>query len=141
VFRKASEEKSCGAVIWRKRDGAREYLLAQHNGGHWSFPKGHVEEGETEEDTAHREILEETGLNARIDTSFRQVTTYYPKQGVVKDVIYFLATVVDGEECAQESEISQLAWLPLQDTLEKLTYACDEEVLLSAEKALSESRT
>ena len=76
TFHKAAEEKSCGAVIWRGTPGEHQYLLARHNGGHWSFPKGHVEGEETEIQTAQREILEETGLQAEIDTNFRQVVTY-----------------------------------------------------------------
>lgn len=136
VFHKAAEEKSCGAVIWREADGRRQYLLARHNGGHWSFPKGHVENGETEEETARREILEETGLIARVDTSFRQTVTYYPKPGIVKDVIFFLASPAGGTERAQEEEISQLAWLSFPEARERITFAADEEVLLAAEEHL-----
>ena len=57
-------EKSCGAIVYRKFHGNIELLLIKNqNGGHWSFPKGHVEEGETEEQTAVREIMEETGIS------------------------------------------------------------------------------
>ena len=57
-------EKSCGAIVFRKFHGNVEILLIKHaNGGHWSFPKGHVEEGETEVETATREIFEETGIS------------------------------------------------------------------------------
>lgn len=135
-FRKAAEEKSCGAVIWRERDGVGEYLLARHNGGHWSFPKGHVESGETEADTALREIREETGLLARLDTGFRYVSTYYPKPNVIKDVVFFLATVTGGTEHAQEEEIAQLCWLPFAETRQRLTFAADEELLLAAKAYL-----
>lgn len=137
-FTKASEEKSCGAVIWRQRDGAREYLLARHNGGHWSFPKGHVESGETEEETALREIREETGLTAQLDTGFRQVSTYYPKHNVIKDVVFFLATITGGTEHAQEEEISQLQWAPFEETRSLLTFATDEDILLAAEAYLEQ---
>ena len=137
MFRKAKEEKSCGAVIWRKEDGQRQYLLARHNGGHWSFPKGHVENNETEEETAMREILEETGLNARIDTSFRHQVTYSPKPGVIKDVIFFIAVPTGGMEHPQEAEISQLGWFSFQEAAERITYATDEEILLAAEAYLN----
>ena len=54
-----------------------EILLIRHkNGGHWAFPKGHVEKKETEEDTALREIREETGLEVLLDTGFRRAVTY-----------------------------------------------------------------
>ena len=138
VFRKAREEKSCGAVIWREEDGQRQYLLARHNGGHWSFPKGHVENDETEEETAMREILEETGLHARIDTSFRRQVTYSPKPGIVKDVIFFVAVPTGGDEHPQEAEISQLGWFSFQEAAERITYATDEEILLAAEAYLEQ---
>jgi len=138
LFHKAKEEKSCGAVIWREEGGQRQYLLARHNGGHWSFPKGHVENEETEEETALREILEETGLNARIDTSFRHQVTYSPKPGVIKDVIFFIATPTGGSERPQEAEISQLEWFSFQEAAERITYATDEEILLAAEAYLTQ---
>ena len=132
VFEKAGEEKSCGAVIWQKENSGIMYLLARHNGGHWSFPKGHVEQGETEVDTARREIWEETGLSAKIDTDFRQVVTYYPKPGIVKDVVFFLATIIDGTEKAQEEEIAEIRWFSFEDARDHITFASDEDVLLAA---------
>ena len=56
------KEKSCGALVVRRGAESPEILLIKHNGGHWAFPKGHVEAGETEEETALREVQEETGL-------------------------------------------------------------------------------
>ena len=140
VFRKAEEEKSCGAVVWREQDGVRQYLLARHNGGHWSFPKGHVEANEKEAETARREILEETGLAAEIDTGFRQVVTYYPKPGVVKDVIFFTATPAGGREHAQDEEIAEIGWFTFEEACPLVTFASDEEVLLAAERYLSKTR-
>lgn len=136
-FRKAQEEKSCGAVIWRGTPADHQYLLARHNGGHWSFPKGHVEGDETEIQTAQREILEETGLTAEIDDRFRQVVTYYPKPGVIKDVIFFTAQPTGGAEHAQEEEIAQIGWFSYGDARDLLTFATDEEVLLAAETYLT----
>lgn len=137
VFRKSREEKSCGAVIWRQSGGHREYLLVRHNGGHWSFPKGHVEGEETEAETAAREIWEETGLTAEIHTEFRRQVTYSPKPGVIKDVIFFTAAPTGGQECPQESEISQLGWFPFDEAARQITYATDEEILLAAEDYLN----
>lgn len=136
VFRKAREEKSCGAVIWREEAGRRAYLLARHNGGHWSFPKGHVEGDETETGTAAREILEETGLTASIDTGFRRVVTYAPAPGVVKDVVFFTAVPTGGREHPQEEEIAQLGWFSLAEAAERITYASDLDILLAADAYL-----
>lgn len=137
VFRKSREEKSCGAVVWRREAGQRQYLLVRHNGGHWSFPKGHVEDGETEAETAAREILEETGLSTEIRTDFRRKVTYSPRPGTVKDVIFFTAVPTGGQEHPQESEISQLGWFSFPDASERITYATDEEILLAAEAYLN----
>lgn len=138
LFRKAREEKSCGAVIWRGTAEDHQYLLAQHGASHWSFPKGHVEGAETEEETARREIREETGLEVDIDTQFRQVVTYYPAPGVVKDVIFFIASPTGGREHAQEEEIRQLGWFSFRDARPLVTFATDEEVLLAAETYIKE---
>lgn len=133
IFQKAAEEKSCGAVIWRGDSAHHQYLLVQHNGGHWSFPKGHMEDRETEVETALREIREETGLSARIDDRFRQVVTYYPMPGVVKDVVFFIAQPTGGTEHAQEAELRDLGWFSFQEARPRVTFATDEEVLLAAE--------
>ena len=134
TFTKAAEEKSCGAVIWRRTPEGHQYLLAQHGAQHWSFPKGHIEGRETEVETAQREIQEETGLTVKIDTGFRQVVTYYPKPGVIKDVIFFIAQPTGGHEHAQEKEIRQLGWFSFQDAKPLVTFATDVEVLKSAEE-------
>lgn len=138
VFTKAEEEKSCGAVIYQERSEGRRYLLAQHGASHWSFPKGHVEGSEREVETAAREILEETGLTVDIDTRFREVVTYYPKEGVIKDVIFFLATPTGGEEHAQEEEIRQLGWFSFEEAQPLVTFATDIEVLKAAEAYLDQ---
>ena len=133
VFTKAKEEKSCGAVIWRRGPQGHEFLLAQHGASHWSFPKGHIEGRETELETARREIFEETGLTVDIDQGFRQVVTYYPKPGVIKDVVFFIAQPTGGTERAQASEIRQLGWFPFQEAKPLVTFATDVEVLKEAE--------
>lgn len=140
IFRRAIQEKSCGAIVRRSTVGGSEYLLIRHNGGHWSFPKGHVEEGETEEQTAYREILEETGLTTEIDSSFRKVVTYSPKSGIMKDVIFFLAHPTGGTEQAQEEEIAQLGWFSFEDAVRIVTFATDTEVLELAEDFFSKKR-
>ena len=70
-------EKSCGGIVYRKFHGNTEILLIKHiKSGYWSFPKGHVENGETEEETAKREIKEETGdrKSTRLNSSHSRKT-------------------------------------------------------------------
>ncbi len=72
-------EKSCGAVLVRRAVSGWETLLIRHaNGGHWAFPKGHVEPGETEAQTALREIREETAIAASLWPGFRTVISSFP---------------------------------------------------------------
>ena len=73
------KEKSCGAIVYREKDGVEILLIKHKNGGHWAFPKGHVENKETEEETALREIWEETGLKVKLDKGFRRSVAYSPQ--------------------------------------------------------------
>ena len=85
-------EKSCGAVVFSRFDGAWHVLLIRHeHGRHISFPKGHVEAGESERQTAEREILEETGVRVRVDTGFRAENRYMARPDVEKLVVFFIA--------------------------------------------------
>lgn len=123
-------EKSCGAILCRDSGEMPQVLLIRHkNGGHWGFPKGHVEGSETEEETALREILEETGLKAKLDTGFRRVVTYSPKPLVMKDVIYFAAGPVGGQLKRQEAEVEDIRWSTLGEALELVTFETDRDVL------------
>lgn len=126
-------EKSCGAVVFRESENGTQILLIKHtNGGHWAFPKGHVESGETEEQTAIREISEETGLSVKLDTSYRKVVTYSPRRDIVKDVVYFIAVTDSAHTVAQENEISRIQWVDMQSAVEHVSYENDKKVLLGA---------
>lgn len=123
-------EKSCGAIIARQTEAGREILLIRHvNGGHWAFPKGHVEKDETEEQTALREIREETGLAVTLDAGFRTVVTYSPKPGVMKDVVYFAAEYTGGAAQMQVEEVSDIRWVNINDTDAFITYDNDKGIL------------
>lgn len=123
-------EKSCGAIVYRMVGENREFLLLRHkNGGHWSFPKGHVEKNETEEETATREIREETGLCVNLCTDIRLVTSFSPNPGVEKEVVYFAAIAEDMPLKGQEEEVLALRWLPFAQALALLTYENDKKLL------------
>lgn len=126
-------EKSCGAIVFRKFHGNTELLLIKHvNGGHWSFPKGHVEKGETEVETAIREIEEETGLQVIIDPTFRHVVSYSPKKDIKKDVIYFIAKAKNADIIPQVEEISAIRWVELNLVNSFLTYDNDKRLVNKA---------
>ncbi len=119
------KEKSCGALVVRRIGEEPEILLIKHRGGHWAFPKGHVEAGETEEQTAVREVCEETGLTVKLDTRYREMVTFSPAPRTMKDVIYFAATVISGVETPQLSEVSNVLWVPFSKATRYITYDND----------------
>ncbi|WP_119015733.1 bis(5'-nucleosyl)-tetraphosphatase [Anaeroplasma bactoclasticum] len=129
-------EKSCGAVLYLMKEGKRFYLIEKMRLGHYSLVKGHVEGNETEEETALREIKEETNLDAKLDTSFRQVITYSPKVGVIKDVVFFVGEIVSLDVKAQEEEVNQILFLEFEDAINTLTYESDKEILRLARRHL-----
>ena len=91
-MKEMKKEKSCGAVIYKIDENKRiSFLIVKQKTGNFGFPKGHVEEGETEKETAIREIKEETNIDALVDTNFRMVSTYSPAKGIIKDVVFFVA--------------------------------------------------
>lgn len=121
-------EKSCGAIVYRKSHGNTEILLIKHiNSGHWSFPKGHMENGETEIETAIREIKEETSVNVMIDPTFRETVSYFPKRDTQKTVVYFIARAKNYDFVPQEEEIAEIRWVDIGYASTILTYENDQE--------------
>ncbi len=131
-------EKSCGALTFRTEDGARCVLVIRHrHGGHWAFPKGHVEPGETERETAARETLEETGVRVRFADGFRETTRYSPARGVEKDVVYFVAEYDGGELRPQPEEVSEARFASADEAMALLTFDADKRLLALAEAFLA----
>lgn len=122
------KEKSCGALVVRLADNEPQVLLIKHNGGHWAFPKGHVENGETEEETAFREVKEETGLTVKIDARYREMVTFSPAPRTMKDVVYFVATVLGGVETPQLSEVSDVRWVSFDKAGDYITFDNDRQL-------------
>ena len=127
------DEKSCGALVYRKYHGNTEILLIKHiNSGHWAFPKGHVEEGETEIETAMREIKEETGIDVIIDQSFREIVTYSPRRDTHKEVVYFIAKAKNTDYTPQEDEIADIKWVEISRAGSVLAYENDKSIVNKA---------
>ena len=132
-------EKSCGAIVYRKHHGNLEILLIKHvNSGHWSFPKGHVEEGETEIETALREIKEETGIDVIIDPTFRETVSYFPRKDTQKVVVYFIGKAKGYEYTKQEEEIADIRWVDVGHANTVLTYENDKTIVNKARKAIKD---
>ena len=132
-----TKEKSCGALVYRKQGEAVQLLVLKHRmGGHWSFPKGHVEEGETETQTALREVREETGLSISLLEGFREQVSYSPRPGISKDVVYFLGFAEDSRTTPQEEEISEIRWVNLTRLQSYLTYENDLRMVRGVKRFL-----
>ena len=126
-------EKSCGALVVRREEDNYYILMIRHKaGGNRSFPKGHVEEGETEYETALREVMEETSSRIAIVSDFRATVNYRPSPGVMKEVVYFLAFTTSADIKAREGEIAEVEWVPLEKAEECLAHDNDKTVFRAA---------
>ena len=131
------KEKSCGCIVINDKN---EVLLIHHNAGHWDFPKGHVEEGETEVQTAIREVKEETNIDVKVNEKYRYTTKYSPKEDVMKEVVYFLAKNTSDNKEAQLEEVSEVKWFKMEEALEKITYDTSKELLVKLKKDLENNK-
>lgn len=127
------QEKSCGAIVLNSNN---EILLALHNAGHWGFTKGHVEQGETEEQTAIREVKEETNIDIEINTKYSYRMFYSPKEGVEKEVILFLGKCLNDGIKPQLEEIKELKWFSIEDAIKTITFDNAKDVLEQLKKDL-----
>ena len=125
-------EKSCGAAIYAVQKGQVLWLVEHMRGGHVSLCKGHMEAGESEHDTARREIFEETALSVRFVDDFRRTIRYSPYPDCTKLVVFFLAQADSMDTTVQQEEVAFVQWLPFEGAVAALTYEDDRRVLTAA---------
>jgi 8-oxo-dGTP pyrophosphatase MutT (NUDIX family) len=117
---------SSGGVVIRGTGETLEVLLIKDSYGHWTWAKGHLEKGETEEETALREISEETGLKTLkiIDSLGKQEYWFsLGEKKIFKTVTVFLVKAGSGEEIKiQVEEVQEAAWFAPQESIEKIEY-------------------
>ncbi len=106
-------EYSCGAVLFSEEGGVRRYVIVTEAAGHCSLVKGHMEEGESERETALREIGEEVGLRGvEFLPGFEERVSFPLARGAIKHIVFFLARC-DGQELhPREGEILAARLLP-----------------------------
>lgn len=119
------KETSCGIIPLRHDRGQWSVLLVQLHAGHWGFPKGHIESNEEIQETAIRELQEETGLTVKrflSDIVLKEVY-HFTHQGIAieKTVLYYIAEVV-GKVVIQEEEIKATKWVPLEDSVAAISF-------------------
>jgi len=135
-------ERSCGAVVFRTiNDEIRFLLIKNKRSAHWGFPKGHVETGETQPQTATREVLEETGLHIEIVPEFVSKSEYTIQGRVEKCVTIFLARTTDTKTTIQREEIEDYIWLNYDKAIETLRFENDKVILEKANTFLAGQQT
>lgn len=127
-------EKSCGAILFTRDSGERRYVLIRNIGGFYGFPKGHMETGETEKETALREIYEEVGIRPQLISGFREVDEHpIPNApGVIKQVVYFLGEYSCQEIRYQKEELMGAYLLPFDEAFARLQFDGIREIFLKA---------
>ena len=128
-------EKSCGAVIFVKKEDQTKYLLLNYAARHWDFVKGNVEQNETEKETTLRELKEETGINNAVFVDgFKETIAYfYRRQGLTvhKEVVFFIMES-HTEEVTLSFEHVGYVWMDYQHAMEKLNFRNAKDVLQKA---------
>ena len=128
-------DKVCGAVVFRKGK-ERQYIIIKNLSGHIGFPKGHCEDGESEEETARREVLEEIGISVSLIPGFRCEMHYEAAiEGEIleKTGVYFLAAVNEEAVKIQNEEIPDWWTLPYEEALQKVNFGSDRNILRRAQ--------
>jgi bis(5'-nucleosidyl)-tetraphosphatase len=125
-------EKSCGAVVYLKKEEQTKYLLLNYAAGHWDFVKGNVESNESEKETVLRELKEETAIrDATFIKDFREnITYFYRRQGLTvhKEVVFFIIET-QTEKVELSFEHVGYIWLDYKHAMEKLTFKNAKDVL------------
>ncbi|MDP2643239.1 MAG: NUDIX domain-containing protein [Candidatus Peregrinibacteria bacterium] len=134
------DEKSCGLVVFRKENNENLFLVLKYPGGHFDFPKGHIEDRDSSERaTALRELEEETGITSVkfIDTYREEISYNYNRKNTPsnKQVIFFLAETEE-KDVKISHEHTNYYWLPYDIAFEKLTFDNAKNLLKKAKSLL-----
>jgi bis(5'-nucleosidyl)-tetraphosphatase len=138
------EERSAGAVVFRRASGSRLYLLLKYPAGHWDLPKGNIEEGEEPLQTMVREVREETGIvDLKVVPGFKKKIEYfYRRDGkkVHKTVVFFLAETAS-EKVTISFEHQDSGWFAFAEALRTVTYPNAKRLIKEGEALLETWRT
>jgi 8-oxo-dGTP pyrophosphatase MutT (NUDIX family) len=127
---------SAGIVAYFKTGDTIEYLLLHYLGGHWDFPKGKLEAGETKEQAALRELEEETSLSVSIDPGFDISYSYTFKdknKQMIAKTVYFYTGQTNSKDVIISHEHQGYMWLDYEQSLYKLTYENAKGILAKAD--------
>ena len=133
-----NDEYSCGTVVFTRIDGQLRYCIMESIAGVYGFPKGHMERGETEEETALRETYEEVGLRVKLIPGFRTTDSHAlpQKPGVTKHITYFLAEAQDTNIHIQKEELASAAFMDYGQAMTKFQFPSSKRILTEAHQFL-----
>lgn len=137
------EQISAGIITFRMKDDSPEYLLLHYPHGHWDLPKGKIEDEESLQQAALRELQEETGLSAELIEGFESSVDYIFKhdgQLIKKTVVFFVGLASEGEITLSHEHIG-FEWLSYQDALKRLTFDNAKQLLERAKIFLEHKKT
>ena len=135
-------EFSAGGIVFKKATNSFEILVSQHSQHHgWVFPKGFIGDkkaGESKEETALREVQEETGIIGTIIEPLPPITYWYQMKGKKhkKTVYYYLMNYIGGNTANHDWEMENVEWLPIEKVAERLTFASDRKVWEEAKERI-----
>ena len=132
-------ENSCGAIVFN--ENTEKILLVKMHNGNWGFPKGHIENNETKEETAIREVYEETNVNIKIIPNFEREIKYIPNEKTIKKVTIFAGITQDEDVKIDTFEIEAFQWCTYEEALKLVTYKLQKDVLEKARKVFVKSKT
>ena len=112
------KEKSCGTICISDDN----VLIIKQKQGFYGFPKGHVETGETEIETAIRETKEETNIDVLVDENLRFSLSYFVNDNIDKEVVYYIAKPLNKDIIIQESELLEAKWVNIDAVENILTF-------------------
>ena len=140
------DETSAGGLVVQGLDGPPEQRTAALIGRTdrrgrllWSLPKGHLEDGETAEQAAEREVQEETGILGHVLTPLGDIDYWFVTEGrrVHKTVHHFLLRFLGGELCDEDVEVTEVAWVPLTELDTRLAYADERRLVRTVDDAIA----
>lgn len=138
---RTEHHRSAGGLVVH---GPHILLISTQAGRRWQLPKGHIEEGETPEQTAVREVREETGVTGRVLAPLSGIEYWYIERGycrVHKTVAYYLLDYVSGDTADFDArEVSGAGWFTWEEGIARLSFDNERQVVLEARR-LVEART
>lgn len=145
---KTKQETSSGGIIYRRKDNSLEVALTsrttQTGKRVWCLPKGWVEKGETLEETAQREVREETGLRGQVIEKLGDIHYWFysrdEKCRISKTVYFFLLKFLEGDVKGHDFEVDEVRWIPVEEAEDILSFKTERDIMRKARDMLRENR-